>query len=76
MELMGQLGRGRGWFIKSAPTRRSALGVTPVIGLDPKGEWRGVAEKPRHRVISLIRSGVVDPLRCVDAQGVTVKRGG
>lgn len=76
MKIVGRLGRGRGWFIKSALTRRSALGVTPVIGVDPKGEWLGVAEKFGHRVTSLIGPGVVDPLRCVDAQGVTVKRGG
>lgn len=76
MEIVGRLGRGRGWCIKRVVTGRSALGVIPVIGLDPKGEWRGLAEKPGSRVISLIGSGVVDPLRCVDAQGATVKRGG
>lgn len=76
MEIVGRIGRGRGWFIKSALTRRSALGVTPVIGVDPKGEWLGVAERPGHQVISLIGPGVFDPLRCVDVQGVTVKRGG
>lgn len=42
MEVLGRLGKGRGWFMKTVMARRSVLGAVPVISVDPKGQWSGV----------------------------------
>lgn len=60
MEIVGQLGMGRGWFVKSAC--RSALGVTPVIVVDPKGEWGGALKDIGGRMVPLGGPVSLDPL--------------
>jgi hypothetical protein len=48
--------------MKSAMARRSALGVTRVIGVDPKGEWFGALKDIGGLVVPVGGPVYLDPL--------------